>query len=157
MGVSREVVYEALLAQLKTAGVVFKTYTRRWKSTWDDPAQRVAELPMICQWEQNENVQWTNRGVGSVKTWSPMLEVYAKIPDGSTPGVKDDKTPGSKVLNPLIDAIEAALAPDHDGVQTLGGVVIDCRIEGTIVKVLGDEDPSGQCGALIPVTILVNP
>lgn len=157
MGVTREEVYEALLAQLETAGTIFKTYSRRWKSTWDDPAARLADLPMLCQWEGLENATWANRGQGPVKSWEVKLEIYAKIPDGSTPGVPDKDTPGSKVLNPLLDAIEGALAPDHDGLQTLGGVVIDCRVEGAIIKVMGDEDPSGLCGAIVPVRLLVNP
>lgn len=158
VAVAREAIYEALLAQIETAGTSFKTYTRRWKSAWDDPQQRVPSLPMMVQWEQTELVIYTNRGIGGVKTWDVRLEVYAKIPDGMTMGVPDKSTPGAAVLNPLIDAIEDALAPEGpDGVQTLGGLVKDCRIEGTIVKVLGDEDPSGLCGALIPVRILVNP
>jgi len=156
--VARETVYLALLAQLQTAGSTFKTYTRRWKSAWDDPAQQVAAVPMLIQQEQTENVTWTNRGIGAVRIWDVRLEIYGKIPPNpvGAPGVPDSDTPGSTVLNPLIDAVEAALAPgDKDGYQTLGGLVIDCRVEGTIIKVLGDEDPSGLCGAIIPLRIVV--
>lgn len=86
----------------------------------------------------------------------PIL-IYGKIPDGETPGVPNPgSNPGSSVLNPMLDAIEAALAPTGpSGYQTLGGLIIDCRIEGEIIKVLGDEDPSGVCGAVIPIMILV--
>lgn len=154
--VAREAVYTALLTQLQTAGVTFKTYTRRWKSVWDDPVQRVADLPMLVQWEGDEEVGYAgNRGIGPIRFWIVKLELYAKIPDGSTPGVPDSTTGGSQVLNPLLDAVETALAPDHDGYQTLGGLVTDCRIEGTVIKVLGDEDPSGQCGAIVPLKILL--
>lgn len=157
MTVARETIYEALLTQLKTAGSTFKTYSRRWLSTMDDPNERLALLPLLVPWEGTEDVQWTNRGIGSVMTFTITVEIYAKIPDGMmTPGVKDAATSGSEVLNPLLDAVEAALAPTgHDGRQTLGGLVTDCRVEGTITKVLGDADPSGLCGALVPVKILV--
>jgi len=152
----RETIYAALLTQLQTAGTIFQTYTRRWKSVWDDPGSQVAALPMLIQQDQNERIRWDNRGIGGVSTWSVKLEVYAKIPDGTTPGVPDGTTPGSAVLNPLIDALFEALAPSGpDGLQTLGDLVIDCRIEGEIIRVLGDEDPSGLCGAIVPVIIQV--
>ena len=156
MTATREEIYEALLAQLRTAGDTFKTYSRRWKSAWDDPAGQIAATPMLIQWEQMEQVSWTNRGVGNIMTLSMTLELYAKIPDGMTPGVPTTLQGGSATLNPLLDAITTALAPDPEtGRQSLGDVVTDCRIDGTITKVLGDEDPSGLCGALIPVSILV--
>lgn len=156
---AREDVFDALLAQLETAGTTFKTYTRRWKSAWDDPAQMVPLLPMLVQSDNREVQTWTNRGIGSPNIWTISLQLYAKIPVQSlpgAPGVPDKTTPGSKVLNPLLDAVFTALAPiGPDGLQTLGDLVLDCRIEGTITKVLGDEDPSGLCGALVPVNILV--
>lgn len=154
--VAREVIYAALLAQLETAGDVFATYTRRWKSIWDDPLAQTAALPMLVQWENAETVSWDNIGIGRVLRLGVMLELYTKIPDGETLGVKDATTSGSEALNPLLDAIDTALMPgDDDGRQTLGGVVWDCRIEGDIVKAMGDEDPSGLCGALVPISILV--
>ena len=155
--VSREAIYDALLALFEAqCGATFKTYSRRWKSVWDDPAARVADLPMLVQWEGEEDHQWGNRGIGVIRTWTIKLELYAKIPDGATPGVPDSTTGGSTVLNPLIDAVEAALQPDLGEVgQTLGGLVTDVRIEGTVIKVLGDEDPTGQCGAIVPLKILV--
>ena len=156
--VTREQVYAALFTQLKTAGTVFKTYSRTWRSVWDDPQQRVADLPMLIPYEGLEDIMWHNRGIGSIQVWSVKIELYGKIPDGFTSGVPDKKTAGATVLNPLVDAVAAALAPPaYENYQTLGGVVIDCRIEGTILKVLGDEDPSGQCGAIVPVKLLVNP
>lgn len=162
MTIDREEIYNALLTQLRTAGVTFRTYTRRWLSTYDDDNERLKLLPMLVQWEQNENVIWTNRGAGRILTLSVMLEVYAKIPPSLTgpPGQAPDKTtPGSSVLNPLLDAIDTALAPDdiQTGYCTLGGLVIDCRVEGNIVKVLGDADPSGLCGALVPIMIEIVP
>ena len=59
------------------------------------------------------------------------------------------------VLNPLLDAVEAALAPDPVGhVQTLGGLVSHCWIAGRIQT---DEGvPGGQAVAIVPVEILVS-
>lgn len=159
--VSRETVYTALFTQLKTA-VGFKTYSRRWRAVYDDLEGRLPLLPMMILYEQHEDQQWPQqRGIGPIRTWGVTLEIYAKIPDNLTgpTASADSRTPGASVLNPLIDAIDAALQPQlgeaRDGYQSLGGIVTDCRIEGTIIKVLGDEDPNGQCGALIPIRILV--
>lgn len=156
---TREAVMTALFTQLKTAGTVFQTYSRRWLSWIDDPMQKSPSLPLLVQWESPiaEDYNWGNRGIGPTRTWDIRLLAYGKIPVGDTPGTPDGTTPGAAVLNPLIDAIETALSPpsDSDGVLTLGGLVLDCRIEGQIVKATGDADPSGICGAIIPVRILV--
>lgn len=162
MTINREAIYDALLARWSTyAGDSFLTITRRWRSIWDDPNERLSSLPMLVQWEGNEGVVWTNRGVGRILTLQLAVEIYAKIPASLTgpPGVPNKTTPGSAVINPLLDALDGALEPDdmQTGCLTLGGLVIDCRIEGEIVKALGDEDPSGLCGAIVPLLIEVVP
>jgi hypothetical protein len=63
------------------------------------------------------------------------------------------------VLNPLLDAIAAALAPTGAdlvaGAQTLGGLVKHCWISGAIET---DEGAlGGQAVAIVPVEILVTP
>lgn len=160
MAVTREQVYAALFTQLKNAGPVFKTYSRRWKSAWDDPEGDVTHLPLLVPFEGLEMVTYGNRGIGPVRTWGCRVEVYGKIPAEivGPAAVPDGRTPGASVLNPLIDAVQDALDVGRDlqtGLQSLGDLVIDVRIEGEIIKALGDEDPSGLCGALIPVKILV--
>lgn len=155
---TREEVMDALLVQLQTAGDVFKTYTRRWVPWIDDPQARCPDLPLLVSWESPvaENYERSGRGLPPTRYWDVRVLLYAKIPEGMTLGVPDSTTPGATVINPLIDAVESALDPgDKDGLQTLGGLVVDCRIEGTIVKALGDADPSGICGAIVPVRILV--
>jgi hypothetical protein len=57
-------------------------------------------------------------------------------------------------MNPLLDALTAALAPPNpvENVQTLGGLVAHCWIEGGIQTdegVLG-----GQSVAIVPIRIL---
>jgi hypothetical protein len=78
---------------------------------------------------------------------SVELYLYAQAPD--------DATPPATVMNPLLDALEAALAPDPaSNVQSLGGLVQHCWIAGRIATdegVLG-----GQSVAIVPVEMLVS-
>lgn len=64
-----------------------------------------------------------------------------------------DQTDPADVLNPILDAIDAALSPDEFGVpQTLGNLVQWARIEGkieTFEGTLGDQEV-----ALIPIRLL---
>jgi hypothetical protein len=61
---------------------------------------------------------------------------------------------GGQVLNPLLDAIEAALAPVpvQGNVQTLGGLVSRAYIDGEIEIDEGNID--NQSVAIIPVSII---
>lgn len=167
---TREQVMEALLAKWprqRTGVVGFRTITRRWVSWMDDPGQVRPLLPLLVQYEMTENTDYKgSRGIPPTRVWDVRLLIYGVIPDNPTSGPKgvpDSTTPGASVLNPLIDAVETALAPpaspeysqDADGCQTLGGIVYDCRVEGTTTKALGDHEPSGICGAIIPIRILV--
>lgn len=155
---------EAIMAALftqATSSALFKTKERRWQSWQDDPNQNRMPLPAIILYQMNETTVFSGRGMPAVQTWLAHILVYGMIP--MILGVPDKTTPGATVLNPLVDAVRTALAPptvplnsnDADGCQTLGGLVYDCRIEGVTTLVLGDQDPSGLCGAIIPVKILV--
>lgn len=79
-------------------------------------------------------------------TLTADLFVYVQAPD--------DATAPATVINPLLDAIEAALAPDPvDNLQTLGGLVAHCWIAG---KIETDEGVlGGQAVAIVPIEILV--
>lgn len=156
---TREIVLNALFTQLKTCGSTFKLYTRRWVPWIDDPTQSRPDMPFLVQWESpvaETYVGTPGSGLPPKRLWDVTLLAYGMIPVGQTPGVPDSTTPAASVLNPLIDAIENALSPDDpNGLLTLGGLVVDCCIDGEIVKALGDADPSGVAGAIIPVKILV--
>lgn len=69
MTATREAISAALFTQLQTAGTVFRTYSRTWKSVWDDPSGAVVDLPLLVQFEQRETVQWGNRGIGPIRRW----------------------------------------------------------------------------------------
>lgn len=166
---TRETIMDALADKWLSLRIgdkpIFRTVTRRWQNWQDDPSAVRMPMPALVQWEVSESITKSGRGIPSVRTWEVHLLCYAMIPDaqgGVVPGTPNKTTGGASIINPIIDAIETALAPpaiplvdDTWGTQTLGGLVEDCWIEGTTVKVLGDGDPSGLCAAIIPIKILV--
>lgn len=167
MTVARELVWEALLAKWPkpSPGVTgFKTITRRWQAWQDDPTQLRPALPLLVQYEMGEDTKDTT-GLPPVRTWDARILIYCVIPEAvaGPRNVPDFTTPGASVLNPLIDAVEAAILPpaspehsgDMDGCQTLGGLVFDCSINGRTIKIIGDVVPDGICGAIIPIRIIV--
>ena len=138
----REPIYAALFA-LAASAASFVTVSRRLRH-WSDVG--AAEQPALFMIQKSENAE--ERRPLPVK-WraSVDLYLYAQAPD--------KLTAPATVLNPLLDAVEAALAPDPVGhVQTLGGLVSHCWIAGRIQTdegVLG-----GQAVAIVPVEILVS-
>jgi hypothetical protein len=138
----REPIYAALFALVASAAS-FVTIGRRLRH-WSDVG--AAEQPALFMTQKSENAE--ERQPLPVK-WraSVDLYLYAQAPD--------ELTSPATVLNPLLDAVEAALAPDPVGhVQTLGGLVSHCWIAGRIQTdegVLG-----GQAVAIVPVEILVS-
>jgi hypothetical protein len=107
--------------------------------------------------EDGETTNQRGRGLPPIHILHAIICVWARVPDGLTPGVPDGVTPGASILNPLIDAIEARLAPDGgtENVLGLAGKVSHAWIEGETVLVPGDQNPEGQCFAAIPVRIMV--
>lgn len=157
--VTRETVMQALFA-LVSGAADFQTKSRNIKLTPDNTPEIPVLQPAIFMLEDAEHTVIGGRGQPAKRTWNVHLFIYAKIPDGLTPGIPDGVTPGASVINPLIDAIEIALAPSSGidkamNVQTLGGLVSHCWIEGETIKVPGDRNPDGQCYAAIPLKILV--
>ena len=140
--INREAIYQALFDLVKDLPG-FKTTSRRGRLAQDvapeeQPALFLEEGP-------GETVQYQADGLPPEHVFYVDLGFYARL--------DEDKSlaPGS-ILNPLIDAIEAALAPDPDEEeQTLGGLVTYCRISGKIEKNEGLLD--GQASVLVPVEI----
>lgn len=158
---TREAVMTALLAKLATINPPFASISRRIVLDPDKgPTASVAtpvEQPALCMIEDDETTTHTGHMAPAKRTWRVVLFVWCKIPEGSTPGVPDGVTPGASVINALIESIEGALAPDNivQGTYTIGGLVNRCWIDGSTQKVSGDLNPSGQCFAAIPLSILV--
>lgn len=140
---NREPIYAALFALLEGAAE-FATVSRRLRH-WGDVG--AAEQPALFLAQKGETAI-RNRGAPPKWTLAVDLYLYCRAPD--------ELTSPAMAMNPLIDAIEAALAPVGGdaalrNVQTLGGLVSDCWISG---KIETDEGAlGGQAVAIIPVAL----
>lgn len=141
---NREALYGSLFA-LVSGAAGFVTASRRLRHWSDVAAQEQPALFMV----QKRETAVRQRGLPPKWTLTVDLFVYARAPD--------DVSPAGPVINPLLDAIEAALAPlgpDAAGnAQTLGGLAYQAWISGQIETdegVLG-----GQAVAIIPIDIIV--
>lgn len=138
---NREAIYSALFAKLKsTAG--FKTASRRLLMFTDVPAQKQPALFMT----QKPELVSTVPGQPSVSVLTVDVTIYAKT--------TNDRGSPASVINPLVDAIQAALAPNPiTNKCTLGDLVQHCYIDGTIET---DEGVLGSQGvAIVPITMKV--
>lgn len=138
---NREAIYQALFDKLAIVPGL-KTKSRKLKHWTDVPA---AQQPALFQAQRSESAVTTN---GTATRWTLNVDVYVYVNTaGST-------SPATK-LNNLLDAIETALAPDNPirNTNTLGGLVVHCRIDGTVET---DEGNLGdQAVAIIPVVIFL--
>jgi len=138
---NREAIHQALFQRLGAVPGLL-TLSRRLRH-WSDVA--AAEQPALFQVQKSETAL---REAGLPPRWRFAVDLflYARA--------ADEQSPASAVLNPLLDAIEAALAPDPGRtVQDLGGLVAHCWIAG---KVETDEGVLGsQAVAILPVEILL--
>lgn len=140
---TREPIYAALFAKLQAIQGI-TTISRRLRHWTDVQAE---EKPAIFQAQRRE-LQQPRKGLPAKVTL--QCDVYLYVDSGN-----DMTATPATIINPLMDAIEMALAPDPvSGVQTLGGTVSHCWIEG---EIMSDEGYLGSQGVLIiPVNILVN-
>lgn len=143
---TREPIYAALFA-LVSGAAPFATASRRLRP-WS--VVEPAEQPALFQVQKRETAKAAE---GSPTSWCAEVDlyIYCQAPD--------DETAPATVLNPLVDAIEAALAPAGrdlpGGTQTLGGLARHCWISGAIET---DEGAlGGQAVAIVPIEILVTP
>ncbi len=138
---TREPIYAALFALLSGAAN-FTTASRRLRH-WSDVAS--AEQPALFMAQKGETAE---QRAPLPPKWRARVDVYvyAQAPD--------ETSAPAAAMNPLLDAIETALAPDAvTHVQTLGGLAAHCWISGRIETdegVLG-----GQAVAIVPIEVLV--
>jgi hypothetical protein len=142
---NRELVYAALYAKL-AASAGFVTTSRKLRH-WSDVAAE--EQPALFVIQTNEPVQQQR---GMPPKWTLRVNAYIYV---NTQAQSDTEVVPSQLLNPLLDAVEAVLAPDDvaNYVQTLGGLVSHCWIEGPIETsegCLGDQEV-----AIVPIAMLV--
>ena len=141
--ISREPIYAALFA-LASGAAGFVTAERRLRH-WSDVGP--AEQPALFQCQTREVASVRRLGAPTVWTLHAELYLYAHSSDPY-------QSPAS-VLNPLLDAVVQALAPDPTtGIQDLGlaATVRHACIAGRIDT---DEGTLGdQAIAIVPVEIL---
>ena len=146
---TRETVMTALFALVSGLVPPFTTVNRRMTMPGQGPSSLDPILqPALMMWEQHEHDERSERGT-PVRLWYVWFVIAFR---------NDDRdTPGATILNPLIDAVRGALAPDSPGhnTLTLGGLVHAVYVDGPTVKHTGDTDAQGQGGAVIPVTVMV--
>lgn len=105
---NREAIYSALFNIVKTSAN-FKTASRKIRLKGDLPE---GEMPALYQLQVSEKKEQVQR-MPAKYFMTVDLWIYASVDDGDTAP--------SSTLNPLIDAIETALAPDAlTGIQNLG-------------------------------------
>lgn len=158
MAVTREQVWQALFNLLSSdpgVGQQVSTFTRRYmlpRNVDDNVAfiQAGGKYPVLIVKEDDEDTK-QSIGTPANREWVGWIVVYTKNADHTITG--------DTIINPIVDAIEAALAPKGQdamfGRQTLGNLVYRCWIEGTSVKYSGDEDPEGRGGCALPIKIKV--
>ena len=148
MNVAREQIYSALFTLLQGAAN-FKTVGRVWvPSNKLDPPQ----LPALFMVENNEHA--THSAPGRPAKWLLDVDVviYARNEGESQAPGAENYVPAT-ALNNLLDAVESAIAPPvSTSVQTLGGLVQHCWIEGKIEKDAALQGANSL--AVIPIKIL---
>lgn len=143
MAVVRESVYAALFAAA-TAGMTaagVKVVSRRLKHWSDVPGE---SQPAVYMLQRTESV--TPETPGGLAYWTFRVDFYIYV------WTAPEKDPGP-VINPLVDLLynNFIAAQDSDGSVTLGGLVLDAYIDGTMETsegCLGDQEV-----AIVPVTV----
>jgi hypothetical protein len=143
---SRETIYAALFTLLSSSAE-FRTASRKLVH-WSDVGPE--EHPAIFQRQVSED-RISQRGVPPKIQLRVEIYVYVHtLAQQLDPAV----TP-AQLMNPLLDALDAALAVDDmsNNVLTLGGLVSHCWVDGKTENfegLIGD-----QAVAIIPISILV--
>ena len=148
MNVAREQIYSALFALLQSAAN-FKTVGRVWvPSNKLDPPQ----LPALFMVENNEHAMQTAPGRPAKWMLDVDVVIYARN-EGESQAPGAESYVRATALNNLLDAVESALAPvAATNVQSLGGLVQHCWIEGKIEKDAALQGANSV--AVVPVRIL---
>lgn len=148
----REAIWSAFFSLLSpslliSSGGLFATVGRR---AINFEAVATVQQPALYVLQRHEKAEATRRGEPTKWLLKAELFVYAlNQADQIAPG-----SGGGQVLNPLIDAVEKALAPRpvEGNALTLGGLVSRAFIDGEVEVYEGNI--INQAVAIIPVTII---
>lgn len=140
---TRETVFQALFARLQAIPGVLTTSRRMTL-----PGQvAIGDMPRLMLWEQPE-IARNQTSLPDKRVWEAWAVIVFSNDDSSIAG--------ATIINPMLEAIEAALGVDDfaRNVCSLGGLVHYARIEGTVIKETGDTDTTGLGGAVVPIKIM---
>jgi hypothetical protein len=105
-----------------------------------------SNLPALELVEKRERAEF--RGTGLPVKWTLVYYLYLFASTSPNPGEDGAET----ILNNLLDTIEKSIGPSvPTGIQTLGGLVYDVRVNGEIVREPGFA--SGIGAAAIPIEV----
>lgn len=147
---TREPIYAAIFAfwsNLTVGGSpAFKLATRKLK-TWEDV--EAEDQPALLQLQHRETV---TKPRGLPAKWTFSIDLYLYVHTGA---ITDTNIVPSQLLNPLMDAVEAALVIDDksNDACTLGGLVSHCFIDGAVEIFEGNL--GDQAVMIIPLTVVV--
>lgn len=147
---TREPIYAAIFAFWSALTVggspAFKLATRKLK-TWEDV--EAEDQPALLQLQKRETV---TKPRGLPAKWTLSIDLYLYVHTGA---IQDPNIVPSQLLNPLMDAVEAALAIDDksNDACTLGGLVSHCFIDGAVEIFEGNLGDQAAC--IIPLTVVV--
>ena len=148
----RENIYAAVFAFFSNLTLgsepLFRTATRKPR-TWEQVPKE--DQPALLMVERSE-VAEPRRALPT--RWTFNLDLLLYVHTGAQ--TDTDVTPAS-LLNPLLDAIEAAIVIDGETVYqraTLGDIVNYCAIEGTVEKHLGSLGDDAV--AIVPLVVRVS-
>jgi hypothetical protein len=152
--VNREAIWVALFAllQSKLAGAGFAVISR----THVQPPQLTGDLqPALFMVQGRETKAPRPAGFPGKLTLSGLIILYFQAPMPMLENIGAETINGATQLNAMLQAIDAALLPDHitSGKLTLGGLVEHCWIEGDTDMDTGMYSQQGA--AILPIRILV--
>lgn len=144
---TRSDIWKALANTLRTnAAATFPTISRRFKYPDQVSGVQMPALYIVQDHESHDR----REAIPDKRVFSGRLIIYTRVEQASD---SEDDVPADE-MNAALDAVEAALEPaPWPNVQTLGGKVAHCWIEGETLMETGDTDGLGL--AVVPVKILV--
>ncbi len=146
MNVSRELVYNALLALFWSGTPGTFNYGSRKFQHWSEVSDNLQPAVFVRAMDQNasQSYDW------GLTKWTLHAQIYIYCKHSPSQGT----IPGTPLMN-LLDYVDAQLQPKLQGsLQNLGLPINNCFIDGNIVIDEGSLPQDTQCIAMVPVTIV---